>query len=65
MKWKSEEMLAAYQHYFDEQRHAESQKQFHTRLHAEVQQYLAEQHHRSSIWMISPLALASVSCYMG
>jgi hypothetical protein len=46
MKWKSEEMLAAYQHYFDEQRHAESQKQFHTRLHAEVQQYLAEQHYR-------------------
>ncbi len=46
MKWKSEETLSAYQHYFDEQRHAESQKQFHTRLHAEVQQYLAERHHR-------------------
>ena len=46
MKWKSEETLAAYQHYFDTQRHAESQKQFHTRLHEEVQQYLAERHHR-------------------
>lgn len=45
MKWKSEEMLAAYQHYFDEQRHAQSREQFHARLHAEVQQYLEEQHH--------------------
>jgi len=46
MKWKSEETLAAYQHYFDAQRHAESQKQFHARLHAEVQRYLAERPHR-------------------
>lgn len=45
MKWKSEEMLAAYQHYFDEQRHADSREQFHTRLHAEVHQYLEGQHH--------------------
>jgi hypothetical protein len=45
MKWKSEETLDAYQHYFDEQRHADSQEQFHTRLHAQVQQYLAEQHY--------------------
>jgi integrase len=45
MQWKSEAMLAAYQHYFDEQRHADSREQFHTRLHAEVQQYLEEQRH--------------------
>jgi integrase len=46
MKWKSEEMLAAYQHYFDEQRHADTQGQFHKRMHAEVQRYLAERQHR-------------------
>jgi hypothetical protein len=46
MKWKSEEMLAAYQHYFDEQRHADTQDQFHQRMHAEVQEYLAERHPR-------------------
>jgi hypothetical protein len=46
MKWKSEEMLAAYQHYFDEQRHADTQGQFHKRMHAEVQEYLAERHSR-------------------
>ena len=46
MKWKSEEMVAAYQHYFDEQRHADTQEQFHTRMHAQVQAYLAERHPR-------------------
>jgi len=46
MKWKSEEMLAAYQHYFDEQRHADTQSQFYKRMHAEVQEYLAERHSR-------------------
>src|SRR5438132_827118 len=46
MKWKSEEMLAAYQHYFDEQRHADTQGQFHKRMHAEVQRYLAERQQR-------------------
>lgn len=33
MQWKSEEMLAAYQHYFDEQRHANTQGHFHKRMH--------------------------------
>ncbi len=46
MKWKSEEMLAAYQHYFDEQRHADTQGQFHRRMHAAVQRYLAERPQR-------------------
>lgn len=46
MKWKSEEMLAAYQHYFDEQRHADTQDLFYKRMHTEVQAYLAERHPR-------------------
>jgi hypothetical protein len=46
MKWKSEEMLAAYQHYFDEQRHADTQGHFHKRMPAEVQEYLAERQQR-------------------
>jgi len=46
MKWKSEETLAAYQHYFDEQRNADTRDQFHKRRHAEVQQYLEERQQR-------------------
>ncbi len=46
MKWKSEETLAAYQHYFDEQRNADTRDQFHKRMHAEVQQYLEERQQR-------------------
>src|SRR6266550_9232349 len=42
MKWKSEETLAAYQHYFDEQLHADTRDAFHQRMHEEIQQYLAE-----------------------
>ena len=42
MKWKSEETLAAYQHYFDEQQHADTREQFHKRMHQEVQYYLEE-----------------------
>jgi hypothetical protein len=42
MKWKSEETLAAYQHYFDEQQHADTHEQFHKRMHQEVQYYLEE-----------------------
>ncbi len=42
MKWKSEETLAAYQHYFDEQQNADMREQFHKRMHQEVQLYLEE-----------------------
>ena len=42
MKWKSEETLTAYQHYFDEQRDADTRDAFHQRMHEEIQQYLTE-----------------------
>jgi integrase len=42
MKWKSEETLIAYQHYFDEQRNADIREQFHQRMHREIQEYLEE-----------------------
>src|SRR6266567_7849560 len=42
MKWKSEETLAAYQHYFHEQRDADTRDAFHQHLHKEIQQYLEE-----------------------
>ena len=43
MKWKSEETLAAYQHYFDEQLDADTREQFHLRLHQEIERCLKEQ----------------------
>lgn len=42
MKWKSEETLTAYQHYFDEQRDADTREAFHQRMHGEIEQYLEE-----------------------
>jgi integrase len=45
MKWKSDETLVAYQHYFDEQHDADTRARFHKRMHAEVQQYLEERQH--------------------
>jgi hypothetical protein len=42
MKWKSEETLAAYQHYFDEQLDADTRDAFHQRMHEEIQQYQQE-----------------------
>lgn len=42
MKWKSEETPIAYQHYFDEQRNADTREQFHQRMHQEIQEYLKE-----------------------
>ncbi len=42
MKWKSEETLSAYQHYFHEQLDADTRDAFHQHLHAETQQYLEE-----------------------
>jgi integrase len=42
MKWKSEETLAAYQHYFDEQRDADTRDAFYQRMHRETQHYLEE-----------------------
>jgi hypothetical protein len=42
MKWKSEETLAAYQHYFDALRDADTRNALQQRLHAEVQHYLDE-----------------------
>jgi integrase len=43
MKWQREETLSVYQHYFDEQRDADTRDAFHQRLHAEIQRYLQEQ----------------------
>jgi integrase len=40
MKWKSEETLTAYQHYFDEQRDADTREAFHERMHGDIQCYL-------------------------
>ena len=42
MKWRSEETLAAYQHYFDEKANADTRDNFHRRMHEAVQQYLQE-----------------------
>lgn len=42
MKWKSEETLVAYQHYFDEQLDADTRANFHQHMHEEIQRYLAE-----------------------
>jgi hypothetical protein len=42
MKWRSEDTLAVYQHYFDEQLDADTRGQFHRRMHEDVQQYLKE-----------------------
>jgi integrase len=42
MKWRSEETLAAYQHYFDEKADADTRDDFHRRMHESVQQYLQE-----------------------
>jgi integrase len=42
MKWRSEETLAAYQHYFDEQLDADTRDAFHQRMHEEIQQYQRE-----------------------
>ncbi len=43
MKWKSEETLAVYEHYFEQQHNADTRDDFQKRMHAEVQQYLEEQ----------------------
>jgi hypothetical protein len=43
MKWKREETLSVYQHYFDEQRDADTRDAFHQRLHEEIRRYLHEQ----------------------
>jgi len=42
MKWRSEETLAAYQHYFDEKVDADTRDHFHRRMHEAVKQYLQE-----------------------
>ena len=42
MKWKSEETLAAYQHYFDEKLDADTRDAFHQRMHEEIQKYQQE-----------------------
>jgi len=42
MKWRSEETLAAYQHYFNEQLDADTRADFHRRMHEEVERYLKE-----------------------
>ncbi|HYU71203.1 MAG TPA: hypothetical protein VEL31_00865 [Ktedonobacteraceae bacterium] len=42
MKWRSEETLAAYQHYFDAQVDADTRDHFHRRMHEAVEQYLQE-----------------------
>ncbi len=40
MQWRSEETLAAYEHYFDQQRHDDTREAFHQRMHEEVERYL-------------------------
>lgn len=42
MKWKSEETLSAYQHYFDAQRDADTREQLQQRLHQEIEHYLQD-----------------------
>jgi hypothetical protein len=42
MQWRSEETLAAYEHYFDQQRHDDTRDAFHQRMHEEVERYLKE-----------------------
>ncbi len=46
MKWRSDETLSAYQHYFEQQLYADMRDDFHQRMHAEVQQYLDERQQR-------------------
>jgi CHASE3 domain sensor protein len=46
MKWRSDETLSAYQHYFEQQRYADLRDDFHQRMHAEVQQYVHERQQR-------------------
>ena len=45
MKWKSDETLCAYEHYFEQQHHADTRDDFQQRMHAKVQQYLEERQH--------------------
>lgn len=47
MKWKSDQTLSAYQHYFEQQLYADMRDDFHQRMHAEVQQYLDERQQRA------------------
>jgi hypothetical protein len=42
MKWRSEETLAAYQHYSNEKLDADTRDSFHQRMHEQVQQHLEE-----------------------
>jgi integrase len=46
MKWKSDETLVAYEHYFERQRNADTRDDLQQRMHAEVQQYLDERQQR-------------------
>ncbi|MCM0593881.1 MAG: site-specific integrase [Gloeotrichia echinulata DEX184] len=43
MKWRSEETIKAYDHYFDSLKHAEIQDFLHARMDSELKQYLNEQ----------------------
>lgn len=43
MKWRSEETIKAYDHYFDSLKHAEIQDTLHARMDSELKQYLQEQ----------------------
>jgi len=42
MKWKSDETLVVYEHYFKQQHNADTRESLQRRMHAEVQQYLEE-----------------------
>ena len=46
MKWKSDETLAAYEHYFEQQHHADTREGLQQKMHTEVQQYLKERQGR-------------------
>jgi integrase len=45
MKWKSDETLAAYEHYFEQQQNADTRDALQQRMHTEAQQYLEERQH--------------------
>ncbi len=60
MKWKSAETLAAYEHYFDEQRHADKREALQQQMHAAIQQNLDQRQRKKQTQRHSPNALPTV-----
>jgi integrase len=61
MKWKSEETLASYQHYFEEQLDADTRERFHQHIHQEIQAYLEERHRGKRKKQVLPKKSAETS----